>query len=153
MNPNPYKKNRVGFSIVRQNLRTPFSSGGTYINQMKKRNSERLERWAKEISLTSLTICLFTLTKQAQTFAIFDECWECFGVTSNHIIVVVTIVIPNGFTTKIGHCYLSIGQCKVALINYMYTKNTNNIISSASLTSLSTLVEKSQGLQWHQDKK
>ena len=60
------------------------------------------------------------------------------------MIVVVTIVIPNGFTTKIGHCYLSIGQCKVALINYMFTKNIENLF--VLLASLSTLVEKIAGL-------
>ena len=77
--PNPYKKNRVSFSIPRQIVRNPFSSAGTDIKQMKKRNLERLERWAKEISLTSLTICLFSLIKQAQT------CTLC-GIACNYLI-------------------------------------------------------------------
>ena len=110
--PNPYKKNRVSFSILRQIVRSPFSSADTYVNQMKKRNSEKLERWAQEISLTSLTICLFSLTKQAIRLAPSSTNVSC-AETSNHMIV-VNKSKTKWFITKTEHAYIATSRSNSA---------------------------------------
>ena len=118
--PNPYKKNRVSFSILRQIVRSPFSSADTYVNQMKKRNSEKLERWAQEISLTSLTICLFSLTKQAIRLApsSTNVSWN-FQSHDRGKQELNQMVYHQNRTCV--YCYLSIEQCKVAPSTNMYT--------------------------------
>ena len=75
MSLSPYKKNRVGFSILRQ-IFQPFLLCW-YLHQPDEETQfgKARQGGGGEISLTSLTICLITLTKRAKTCAIFDECF------------------------------------------------------------------------------
>ena len=96
---------------------------------------------------------MFSLTKQAQTCAIFDECFLCRNFQSHDRGKQELYQMVYHQNRTCVHCYLSIEQCKVAPSINMYTQNINNVILFAQPTSLPSFIGKSQGLKRHQDEK